>query len=155
MFGKTLQWVDVQGNVRRQWSERVILLRPDECQSSEPWLDLGNLLGNSSNEDRLQVSKEMIRIRNILGKSCYHRIKCTTAAFLAALMWRRPLNSVFNHYRPQKTRKTAQQDKYLSAELDDKQVDDGNGLKKYQQRNIGRELLQQDEELTFRDNQFI
>ena len=32
----------------------------------------------------------------------------TIAAFLAVLMWRRPLNSVFNYYRPQKTRKTAQ-----------------------------------------------
>ena len=29
-----------------------------------------------------------------LSKSCHHYIKCTAAAFLAALMWRRPLNSV-------------------------------------------------------------
>ena len=43
-------------------------------------------------------------------------------------MWRRPLNSVFNHYRPQKTRKAAQYDRYLSAGLDDKQVDDVNEL---------------------------
>ena len=28
-----------------------------------------------------------------LRKSCYHRIKCTTATFLAAFMWRRLLNS--------------------------------------------------------------
>ena len=62
------------------------------------------------------------------GKSCYHRIKCITAAFLAALMWRRPLNSTFNYYRPQKTRKAAQEDRDLSARLDDKQVDDGNEL---------------------------
>ena len=60
------------------------------------------------------------------GKSCYHRIKCTTVAFLAALMWRRPLNSVFNHYRPQKIRKAAQEDRDLRAGLDDKQVDGGN-----------------------------
>ena len=57
---------------------------------------------------------------NILGKGCYHRIKCTTAAFLAALMWRKPLNSVFNHYRLEKTRKAAQYDRYLSAWLDGK-----------------------------------
>ena len=63
-----------------------------------------------------------------LGESYYHRIKCTAAAFLAALMWRRPLNSVFNHYRLQKARKAAQQDRYLSAKLDDKQVDDRNDL---------------------------
>ena len=28
-----------------------------------------------------------------LKKSYYHRIKCTTTTFLAAFMWRRPLNS--------------------------------------------------------------
>ena len=29
-----------------------------------------------------------------LRESCYHRIKCTTATFLAAFMWRKPSNSV-------------------------------------------------------------
>ena len=29
-----------------------------------------------------------------LSKSYHHHIKCTTTTFLAALMWRRPLNSV-------------------------------------------------------------
>ena len=53
----------VQKNVERRKSERIILLGPDECQSSELRLDLGNLPGNSNNEDRLQVSKERIRIR--------------------------------------------------------------------------------------------
>ena len=38
------------------------------------------------------------------------------------------MNSVFNHYRLQKTRKAAQYDRYLSARLDGKQVDNGNGL---------------------------
>ena len=68
MFGKAPWWVDVQGNVRGQWSERVILLGPDECQSSEFWLDLGKLPGNSSNEDRLQVCKEGIKTRKYLGE---------------------------------------------------------------------------------------
>ena len=68
MFGKALLWVDVQGNGRRQWFERVILLRLDECQLSELWLDLGNLPGNSSNEDRLQVCKERIRTRKYVGE---------------------------------------------------------------------------------------
>ena len=45
--------------------------------------------------------------RNILGKSCSHRIKCTAVGFLAALMWRRPLNSIFNHYCSQKAKKAA------------------------------------------------
>ena len=41
-------------------------------------------------------------------------------------MWRRPLNSVFNHYLPQEIREAAKEDRYLSAGLDGKQVDDGN-----------------------------
>ena len=28
-----------------------------------------------------------------LRKNCYHHIKCTIATFLAAFIWRRPLNS--------------------------------------------------------------
>ena len=53
MFGKAPQGVVVQGNIRRHWSERVILLEPDECQSGELLLDLGKLPGHSNKEDRL------------------------------------------------------------------------------------------------------
>ena len=56
----------VQGKVRRQWSKRVILLGPDECQSGKLLLDLGNLLGDFSNEDKLQVHKEVIRTQRYL-----------------------------------------------------------------------------------------
>ena len=121
----------VNGHVRKELKaivREVLLLRPDECQSDKHSLDLGNLPGDSSNEDRLQVRKEVIRTQKYLGESCYHCIKCTTAAFLTALMWRRPLNSVFNHYCLQKSRKVAQYDRYLSTRLDERQVDDGNGL---------------------------
>ena len=58
----------VQGNVRRQWFERVIPLGHDECQSGKLLLDLGNLLRDSSNEDRLQGRKEVIRPRKYLGE---------------------------------------------------------------------------------------
>ena len=68
MFGKAPQWMVVQGNVRRQWSERVILLKLDEYQSGKFLLDLGNLSGDSSNEDKLQVRKEVIRPRKYLGE---------------------------------------------------------------------------------------
>ena len=68
MFGKAPQWMVVQGNVRRQWSESVILLGLDECQSGKLLLDQGNLLGDSSNEDRLQVRKEVIRTWKYLGE---------------------------------------------------------------------------------------
>ena len=43
-------------------SEEVILLGPDEYQSSKHPGDLGDLLGDSNNEDRLQASTERIRI---------------------------------------------------------------------------------------------
>ena len=68
MFGSASQGVVVKENVRRHWSERVILLGPDECQSCELLLDLGNLPGHSSNEDRLQMCKEGIRTQKYLGK---------------------------------------------------------------------------------------
>ena len=54
------------GKNRRPWSERVILLRPDEYQSSRHSIDLGNLPGDSNNEDRLQACTEMIRIQKYL-----------------------------------------------------------------------------------------
>ena len=73
MFGKAPQWMVVQGNVRRQWFERIILLGPDEYQSGKFLLDLGNLLGDSSNEDRLQVRKEVIRPWKYLGEKLLNR----------------------------------------------------------------------------------
>ena len=62
MTGKVLKPIVVSGKSRRLWSERVILLGPDECQSSRYLVDLGNLPGDSNNEDRLQARKKVIRI---------------------------------------------------------------------------------------------
>ena len=68
MLGKSSQKVVVQRNVERHQFERVILLGPDECQSSELRFNLGNLPGRSNNKDRLQVSKGRIRTRKYLGE---------------------------------------------------------------------------------------
>ena len=54
------------GMGRRLWSETVILLGPDEYQSSRHSGDLGNLPGDSNNEDKLQLRMEMIRIQKYL-----------------------------------------------------------------------------------------
>ena len=54
------------GKSRRSWSERVILLEPDEYQSSRHSGDLGNLPRDSNNEDRLQARTKMIRIQKYL-----------------------------------------------------------------------------------------
>ena len=53
MTGKVPEPIVVLGKSRRLWSERIILLGPDECQSSRHSVDLGNLLGDSNNEYRL------------------------------------------------------------------------------------------------------
>ena len=37
---------------------------------------------------------ERMEVRKYLRKNCCHRIECPEANFLAAFMWRRPLNSV-------------------------------------------------------------
>ena len=58
----------MSGKSRKPWSERVILLRPDECQLSRHSVDLGNLPGDSNNEDRLQACKKVIRIQKYLRK---------------------------------------------------------------------------------------
>ena len=47
-------------------SEEVTLLGPDEYQSSKHPGDLGNLLGGSNDEDRLQARTERIRIQKYL-----------------------------------------------------------------------------------------
>ena len=53
MTGKVPEPIVVSGKSRRPWSERVILLGPDEYQLSRHSVDLGYLPGDSSNEDRL------------------------------------------------------------------------------------------------------
>ena len=58
----------MQKNVEGHWSERVGFLGPDKCLSGQLHLDLCNLPGNSSDEDRLQMSKERIRMRKYLGE---------------------------------------------------------------------------------------
>ena len=63
MTGKVLEPIVMLGKRRRPWSERVILLELDECQSSKHSIDLGNLPGNSNNEDRLQTRKKVIKIQ--------------------------------------------------------------------------------------------
>ena len=66
MTEKVPESIVVSGKSRRPWSERVILLRPYKCQLSRYSIDLGNLLGDSNNDDRLQARKKVIRIQKYL-----------------------------------------------------------------------------------------
>ena len=54
------------GKSGRSRFEKVILLGPDEYQSSRHPGDLSNLPGDSNNEDRLQARMEKIRIQKYL-----------------------------------------------------------------------------------------
>ena len=58
-----------------------------------------NVLGNSIDMDKhyRDIGQEIVQ--NILGESyCRHRIKCTVANSLVALMWRWYLNSGYQPY---------------------------------------------------------
>ena len=66
MTGKVPEQMVTSGKSRRPWFERVVLLELDKCQSSKHLVDLGNLPGDSNNEDRLQARMEMIRIQKYL-----------------------------------------------------------------------------------------
>ena len=63
MTGKVPEPIVVSGKSRKPWSERVILLGPNECQLSKHLVKLGNLPGDSNNENRLQARKKVIKIR--------------------------------------------------------------------------------------------
>ena len=56
----------MSGKSGRPRSEEVILLGPDEYQSSRHPGELGNLPRDSNNEDRLQARTETIRIQKYL-----------------------------------------------------------------------------------------
>ena len=66
MTGKVPEPIFVSRKSRRSWSERVILLEPDKCQSSRHSVNLSNLPGDSNNEDRFQAHKKVIRIQKYL-----------------------------------------------------------------------------------------
>ena len=75
-------------------SEEEYLLRYDKYNSNMYSNDQSDLSRNSSDRD---VHHEHTRTRGTqkyLKESCYHRIECIAATFLATFMWRRPLNSV-------------------------------------------------------------
>ena len=54
----------------------------------------GNLPRNSSDKGVHHEHTRKRGTQKYLRESCYHRIECTASTFLAAFMWKRPLNSV-------------------------------------------------------------
>ena len=53
----------------------------------------GDLPGNSSDRNEHHEYTRMMGTQKYLRESYYYRIECPAANFLAAFMWRRPLNS--------------------------------------------------------------
>ena len=107
MTGEAQEQIVAQEKTGGLRSEEVTLLGPDEYQSSKHSVDLGNLPRDFNNENRLQARTENIKIQKYLRKKLPPPIKCTTTTFLAALMWRRPLNSDLNRYRSQRAKEDA------------------------------------------------
>ena len=86
-------WETYKWGTNEMWSKERLLLGYDNDSSSTYSSNLSNPPKSSSNRN---VSHDRVRrkeTQKYLRESCYHRIKCTTATFLAAFMWRRPLNS--------------------------------------------------------------
>ena len=117
MLGKASQKVVVQRNVERHQSERVILLGPNECQSSELRLNLGNIPGNSNNEDRLQVSKERIKTRKYLGEKLLPPHQMHYSSFPGCINVEKTSKQCFQPLSPTKNQKSCSVGQILGLKL--------------------------------------
>ena len=75
-------------------SEEEYLLELDKYVSNTYSNDHDDLPGSSSDKDAYHERPRMMRLQKYLRESCYHRIECIAATFLATFMLRRPLNSI-------------------------------------------------------------
>ena len=88
-------------------SEEECLLGLARNRSNTRPNDRGYLLGciNDKNVPH-KHAREKKTPKKYLKESCYNRIECTVVVFLAAFMWRRPLNSITlataTHKKPRK-----------------------------------------------------
>ena len=88
-----------------RWSKEEYLLGYDKYNSNMYSNNQCDLLGSSSDKDMHHKCIRMIGTQKYLRESCYHRIECIAATFLAAFMLRRPLNSaalaITTHKKPE------------------------------------------------------
>ena len=65
-----------------------------------------DLLGSFTERDVHHEYTRRVEARKYLRKNCCHHVECPAANFLAAFMWRRPLNSAAlataTHGKPEK-----------------------------------------------------
>ena len=74
-------------------SEEEYLLEQAKHRSNIDPNDHSDLSRSSNDRDVHHKHTRKTGIQKYLRESCYHHIECTVATFLAAFMWRRPLNS--------------------------------------------------------------
>ena len=77
----------------RWWSEEEYLLGHNKYSSNLYYNNQGDLPRSSNDNDVHHIRIRIMGTQKYLRKSCYHRIERTATTFLAAFMWRRPLNS--------------------------------------------------------------
>ena len=76
-----------------RWSKEEFLLGYDKYSSNMYFNNLDDLPRNSSDMDVHYGHTRRRGTQKYQRESCYHRIECIAATFLAAFIWRRPLNS--------------------------------------------------------------
>ena len=74
-------------------SEEKFLIEYDKYSSNMCSNDESDLYRGSSDRDKPYEHTRRKGTQKYLRKSYYHHIKCTETTFLAAFMWRRPLNN--------------------------------------------------------------
>ena len=75
-----------------RWPEEEFLLGYDKYRLDMCFNDESDLHRSSSNRDVPYEHTRRKGTQKYLRKSCYYRIKCTETTFLAAFIWKRPLN---------------------------------------------------------------
>ena len=75
------------------WSEEEYLLRHNNYISNMYSSYHDDLPGSSSDKNVYHKRIRMMGTQKYLRESYYHRIECTATTFLAAFMFRRPLNN--------------------------------------------------------------
>ena len=87
-----------------RWSKKEHLLGYDKYSSNMYSNNQGDLPGSSSTKDVHHECIRMKKTQKYLVESCYHCFEYTAATFLAASIWKRPLNNVAlataTHRRP-------------------------------------------------------
>ena len=86
-------WVCSKWKCWERWSEEEYLLESAKYKPNVFPIVQSDIPGNSTDRDVHYEHTRRMEARKYLRKGCCHRIKCSIANFLAALMWRRLLNS--------------------------------------------------------------